>query len=102
MTEQEEQDREEQQHPDAAPGDQPGPLSVDEWLEMPVSAAAEAGEEEPAPEGNALGAVGDLLANLGIKNRRAQQWVTIGGAALIFLCCSCACIIPLLSLFADS
>jgi|SRR5690606_12129186 len=89
---------------------EPQPVPVQrEWASPEVTAERPADfpppsaeVRPPGPEGNAFGPIGDLLAKLGIRDRQAQQWVSIGALVVLLGCCACTCIIPMLSLLADA
>ncbi len=44
-----------------------------------------------APDTDFLGPVGRGLSGIGIRDRRAQQWVSAGLAAVLLACCTCSC-----------
>lgn len=53
----------------------------------PASSSAAAGSGE-----NFMGPVGDLLANMGVKERQTQQIITFSAIGVITLCCICPCV----------
>lgn len=87
--------------PDAKTAPQPIPVQAsarpEEFSEYPESFTPP-NEVPLGAAGNSLGFVGNFLSSLGIADPQSQKWVAIGGAVLIFLCCSCACVIPVISM----
>ena len=64
-----------------APAASPPPVSA-----PPVSAA---------PDTDFLGPIGRGLSGIGIRDRRAQQWVSAGLAAVLLACCTCSCMVAI-------
>jgi hypothetical protein len=93
-----------------------------DWITMPMQAAKPADAPKPAaasqpaasqpasrpaPQASApasapaaapstpvsSGGMGSFLSNFGINDPNTQQWVLIGGGAVIFLCCGCSCLL---------
>ncbi len=94
------------QAPKTAPPSPPPATAQGEWSGAPSAAPPVEGKRpEPPPAapkiataaeapaaGVSEGGIWGFLSDLGIKDRKTQQWVLYGGGGLILLCCACSCL----------
>jgi hypothetical protein len=64
----------------------------------PVEAASSAAFAEGAQPAEKSGG---MWEKIGITDKKTQQWVMIGGAALIVVCCLCSCVIAVIALLSS-